>query len=136
MSKKLPLIYSCSGCSSAAQMANHIALQMDRRGIAEMSCIAGVGGGVAPLVRKAGTAKGIIALDGCPLHCAEHCLKREGLKSTFHYDLSKFGVVKKHRQCFDEREAGDVEGRIVKDLESHGAIGPNPAAENQDRINP
>ena len=84
-------------------MANHIALRMDRRGIAEMSCIAGVGGGVAPLVWKAGSAKVIIALDGCPLHCAEHCLNREGLKSTFHYDLSKFGVAKQQRQYFDDR---------------------------------
>lgn len=39
-----PLVYSCSGCSSAAQLANHVALQLDRRGVAEMSCIAGVGG--------------------------------------------------------------------------------------------
>lgn len=135
MSKKLPLIYSCSGCSSAAQMANHIALRMDRRGVAEMSCIAGVGGGVAPLVWKAGFAKIIIALDGCPLQCAEHCLKREGLESNFHYELSKFGVAKKLHQSFDDREAEEVEDRIVKDLESHGVIGPNPA-ENQDRINP
>ena len=42
--KNLPILYSCSGCSSAAQMANHIAVYIDRQGIAEMSCIAGVGG--------------------------------------------------------------------------------------------
>ena len=28
------LVYSCSGCSSAAQLANHVALQLDRRGVA------------------------------------------------------------------------------------------------------
>jgi len=27
---KLPLVYSCSGTSSAAQMANHIAVKLDR----------------------------------------------------------------------------------------------------------
>jgi uncharacterized metal-binding protein len=27
---KLPLVYSCSGASSAAQMANHIAVRLDR----------------------------------------------------------------------------------------------------------
>ena len=53
MSHRLPLVYSCSGCSSAAQMANHLALRLDRAGVAEMSCIAGVGGGVAGLVRTA-----------------------------------------------------------------------------------
>ena len=41
-----PIVYSCSGCSSAAQLANHVALRLDRCGAAEMSCIAGVGGDV------------------------------------------------------------------------------------------
>ncbi|TAK94969.1 MAG: zinc-binding protein, partial [Aquabacterium sp.] len=40
------LVYACSGCSSAAQLANHLAVRLDREGIAEMSCIAGVGGRV------------------------------------------------------------------------------------------
>src|SRR6516164_4539372 len=48
-----PLVYSCSGCSSAAQMANYFAVQLDRSGIAEMSCIAGVGGNVKKLVKTA-----------------------------------------------------------------------------------
>ena len=29
----LPLVYSCSGCSSAAQLANHLALRLDRAGL-------------------------------------------------------------------------------------------------------
>lgn len=47
-----PLIYSCSGCSSAAQMANYIAIKIDRKEIAEMSCIGGVGGNVKKLSRQ------------------------------------------------------------------------------------
>ena len=38
-----PIVYSCSGCSSAAQLANHVALRLDRCGAAEMSCISGLG---------------------------------------------------------------------------------------------
>ena len=48
-------------------MANHLALQLDRQGIAEMSCIAGVGGDVPSLVRTACSGRPLIALDGCPL---------------------------------------------------------------------
>ncbi len=44
-----PLIYSCSGFSGAAQMANYIAIQIDRKGIAGTYCIAGVGGNVLGL---------------------------------------------------------------------------------------
>jgi uncharacterized metal-binding protein len=52
-SKNKDLIYSCSGCSSAAQTANTVAVRIDRQGLAEMSCIAGVGGDVPSLVRTA-----------------------------------------------------------------------------------
>lgn len=122
MEKKIPLVYSCSGCSSAAQMANWIALEMDRKGVAEMSCIAGIGGGVTPLVEKAKSADIIIGIDGCPLRCVEHCLKREGIKSTFHYDLSKSGVIKKRHQTFDLNEAKRTEFHITRDLESRGIV--------------
>lgn len=75
----LPLVYSCSGCSSAAQMANHLALALDRSGAAEMSCIAGVGGGVAPLVKLARSGRPVLAIDGCPLACARQCLAQQGV---------------------------------------------------------
>ena len=59
-----PIVYSCSGCSSAAQLANHVALRLDRCGAAEMSCIAGVGGDVPHLMKTARSGRPIIALDG------------------------------------------------------------------------
>ena len=67
----LPLVYACSGCSSVAQLANHCAIRLDREGWAEMSCISGVGGGVALLVKLARSGRPILALDGCALGC-EH----------------------------------------------------------------
>jgi uncharacterized metal-binding protein len=61
-------------------MANYLALQLDRAGLAEMSCIAGVGGGVEGLVRTARGGRRIVALDGCVLHCARACLERAGVE--------------------------------------------------------
>lgn len=113
---KLPLVYSCSGASSAAQMANHIAVKLDRLRVAEMSCIAGVGGDVKPLVRTAKSGRPIIALDGCPLHCAAQILKRHGLKPDRHYDLSKLNVKKRKREDFDPDEAARVLQQIRDDL--------------------
>ena len=69
--RQLPLVYSCSGCSSAAQLTNQVALQLDRRCAAEMSCIAGVGGDVPYLLKIAQSGRPIVALDGCPLVCLE-----------------------------------------------------------------
>jgi uncharacterized metal-binding protein len=89
-----PLVYSCSGCSSAAQLANDIAIHLDREGFAEMSCIAGVGGGVKPLVRIARSGRPILAIDGCPLACVKACLAKCGVVPGEHLDLSRLNVTK------------------------------------------
>lgn len=90
----LPLVYACSGCSSAAQLANDVALRLDRTGVAEMSCISGVGGDVKPLVRTAKSGRSIIALDGCKLHCVKSCLGRHGVSAQWHLSLAEYGVKK------------------------------------------
>ena len=104
----LPLVYSCSGCSSAAQMANHIALQLDRRGVAEMSCIAGVGGNVPHLVRIAQSGRPILALDGCPLQCVKSSLAQRGIVATQHVLLHEQGVKKRYHADFDPVEAEKI----------------------------
>jgi uncharacterized metal-binding protein len=99
----LPLVYSCSGCSNVAQLANSIALRLDRSGLAEMSCIAGVGGDVRPLVDKAVSGRRILALDGCALHCVANCLSRHGITPDVHVTLTRPGMRKKaHCDCSAE----------------------------------
>ena len=91
----LPLAYACSGCSAAAQTANALALRLDRAGLAEMSCIAGIGGDVPALLRVARSGRAIVALDGCRLQCARRCLERHAIPPTLHIDLSEAGVKKR-----------------------------------------
>jgi uncharacterized metal-binding protein len=108
------VVYSCSGCSSAAQLANHVAVSLDRQGIAEMSCIAGVGGNVKPLVQKAKSGSPIVAIDGCPLACVAHCLSQHGLTPTKHIVLSEFGVKKIQHGDFDKSQAAEVFENAVR----------------------
>ena len=114
---RLPLVYSCSGCSSAAQLANHVALQLDRRGVAEMSCIAGVGGDVPHLLKTARSGRPIIALDGCPLVCVQSSLARQGITATRHYQLQQYGVRKRQHEDFDPAQAQQVLEQVVGDLQ-------------------
>ena len=100
-----PLIYSCSGCSNVAQLANTLAVRLDRSGIAEMSCIAGVGGDVKSLVKKAQSARPILAIDGCHLHCAKACLERHAVKADVHITLSDFGLRKRYGEDCSAEEA-------------------------------
>ncbi len=89
-----PLVYSCSGCSDVAQVTNGVALALDRRGLAEMSCIAGVGGKVPGLVRVARSGRPIIALDGCPMACVKSCLQQLNLEPTHYFRFDEIGLKK------------------------------------------
>ncbi len=118
--QNLPLVYSCSGCSSAAQLANHLAVRLDRSDRAEMSCIAGVGGDVPSLVRVATSGRPIVAIDGCALTCVRSTLARHGVAPAVHYDLTKLGVKKRFRTDFDPAQAEALLERIAADLDAAG----------------
>lgn len=106
--RRLTLVYACSGCSSAAQLANHVAVRLDRAGLAEMSCIAGVGGDVPSLVKIAHSGRPIVALDGCPLVCVKSSLARHGITPTRHHQLQDYGVRKRQHEDFDPAQAQQV----------------------------
>lgn len=94
-------------------MANYLAIALDRRGHAEMSCIAGVGGDVPSLVKLAKSGRPVVALDGCVLVCVKNCLARHGVEPASHHVLSEFGIRKKYHQDFDPVEAEKVLPRIL-----------------------
>lgn len=108
-----PLVYSCSGCSGAAQMANAFAIRLDREGVAEMSCIAGVGGGVIGLVHTARSGRRVLALDGCVLKCVMACLANAGVVADTHLVLSDHGVKKRAHAEFDPVQAAGVYAQAV-----------------------
>jgi uncharacterized metal-binding protein len=103
-----PLVYSCSGCSSAAQTANHVALELDRLEVAEMSCIAGVGGDVPSLVKLAKSGRPVVVVDGCPLVCARSCLARHGVTPVLHTQLGELGVRKRYHAQYDPAQAETI----------------------------
>ena len=109
----LPLVYACSGCSNVAQLANQVAVQMDRRGYAEMSCIAGVGGDVPKLVKVARSGRRIIALDGCPLACVRNSLARHGVIPDQYHQLGEYGFRKRYHTDFEPQEAEQLMHRII-----------------------
>ncbi|CAM4320169.1 putative zinc-binding protein [Vreelandella rituensis] len=120
--KTATLVYACSGCSDVAQLANDVALRLDHSGVAEMSCIAGVGGGVKGLVRTARSGRPIIAIDGCQLHCASHCLANAGVEPTEHVKLYERGFRKRRGMLYGEDEVTEVSaevGELIARLQVH-----------------
>jgi uncharacterized metal-binding protein len=112
----MPLVYSCSGCSSAAQLANAVALKLDRADVAEMSCIAGIGGDVPSLPRTACSGRPIVALDGCALVCVRSTLARHGIAPALHVQLAEHGVRKRHHADFDPVQAQRVFATVSRQI--------------------
>jgi len=130
-SKSLPnkngtVVYACSGCSDAGELADRIARKGSREGAAEMSCLAGIGGRVKPLVNKAAGAERILAIDGCPLNCTKHTLMLAGFKDFEHLELHKLGMRKNSCPVTDERIDAGVDA--AKKLLATPAVEPVPAA--------
>lgn len=103
--KERPVIYSCSGSSDAGELADRVARALSASGVGEMSCLAGIGGRVKPLMIKARNAGKIVAIDGCPLNCARHTLANAGFSDVTHIELQNLGHRKGNCPVTEERVA-------------------------------
>ena len=122
------LVYSCSGSSNVAQLANYLAVRLDRLGLAEMSCIVGVGGDVKPLVHKATRGYPIIAIDGCPLGCVERVLAAKGIEPEVMIRLHERGLRKRQHTDFDDAEREEVFAEVLAEL-APGLVAERPELE-------
>lgn len=116
--KRKPIIYSCSGCSNVAQLANDIAVKISDDDIAEMSCIAGIGGKVKPLLRKARSGRPIIIIDGCSLECGKACLDNVNIKPDEHVILTDYNLKKKNSAKLKLGEHETIYSVIVEKIEN------------------
>ena len=107
--KPVTVVYACSGCSDAGEIADRVARQITREGAAQMSCLAGIGGRIKSLVSIAEKAEHILVIDGCPLNCASHTLKLVGFQKFDHLELHKIGIRKGSCPVTGERIAAGVE---------------------------
>ncbi len=88
------IIFPCSGSADVGKIADLAARKLMADGVGKMSCLAGVGGRVSVIMETTRTAQAILAIDGCPLHCARHTLEQAGFKKSEHLCLSDLGMAK------------------------------------------
>lgn len=93
MSKQLPLLFACSGCSNAGELADRLARELNRRGIAEMSCLAGVGAAKTLFLKKL-IEREVWVIDGCPIECSLGVFAQFSEHVNVHIRLHDFGVRK------------------------------------------
>lgn len=88
-----PIVFACSGCSNAGQLANQVALELDRRGIAEMSCLAGVGAAKRSFLQQL-AGREVWVIDGCPIACSLGVFGQVDEHVDVHIRLHPLGIRK------------------------------------------
>ena len=88
------LVFPCSGSADVGEIADHAARKLAADCECKMSCLAGIGGRVSNLMEIARGAQVILAIDGCPMHCARNTLEKAGFTKFEHVCLADLGMPK------------------------------------------
>lgn len=99
------LVFACSGAADVGAIADQAAREMTRQGHGKMFCLAGVGGGIEPILKKTAAAQKILVIDGCPLNCVKGCLEKNGFSEFVHLQLADLGLEKGKSPATDENIA-------------------------------
>ena len=111
------VIFACSGAADVGKIGDLSARKLSADGVGKMSCLAGIGGRVKPLMEIAKGAQAILAIDGCPLHCARNTLEQAGFKKFEHLCLADMGMAKGKTPPTDEavaKVAGQGKAKLPK----------------------
>ncbi len=112
--KSLVAVFYCAGASnvgqstmlSCVQAANDVGYDK-----ASLLCLASISAGLANITNGAKEAKGIIAVDGCPMSCAKKTLEKAGFSLDEHIIVTKDLDISKN---FDLNSTTDIEK--IKDV--------------------
>jgi len=110
------LIFSCSGCSNVGQIANEAAKRLSSQGVGGMYCLAGIGGHVSGFAESTREVKKVVAIDGCPVHCARKTLEHAECPVTIHVVVTDLGVQKKSDFHLDDKDIVKVENAVKEEL--------------------
>jgi uncharacterized metal-binding protein len=107
------IVYACSGASNLGQLANEIALRLDRLGLAELACLTEVGAGDE---NDQSPSKPVIAISGCTTACCAAMLKRHGIEVSRSIVLAERGVAKAKHVLVDAESTERVFGQVLAEL--------------------
>jgi len=99
------LIFACSGAADVGKIADLSARKLTENDVGKMFCLAGVGGRVKGIMETTKAAQAVLAIDGCPLHCARNTLEQAGFKKFEHLCLADMGMEKGKTPATDEAVA-------------------------------
>lgn len=116
-------VLACSGCSAAGELADHTARQLQRMGVAKMSCLAGVGGRIPSIMVTVQKAPAILMIDGCPLECGANVLRHAGFANFKQLRLHEHGVRKNDSDAVDAATVVRLADAALRELKESAKVG-------------
>ncbi len=112
------LIFACSGGSNAGQIANQAAVELTKDGQGKLFCLAGIGGHVSGIVESTKAAKRLVAIDGCPVKCAQKTLEHSGFKPDVLVVVTDLGIEKAAGPIFKEEDCRLIVDKVKEELDA------------------
>ncbi len=110
------LIFACSGGSNVGQIANQAAVELTKERQGKLFCLAGIGGHVSGIVESTRAAKRLVAIDGCPVKCAQKTLEQSGFKPDILVVVTDLGIDKIGGPIFKAEDCRAVVSKVKEDL--------------------
>ncbi len=88
------VVYVCGGSADVGELTDRAARRMSREGIANMSCLAGIGARDGDMMFNAEYATRVLLMDGCPKACSRRTFENAKLHRFVHFDMSEVGLLK------------------------------------------
>ena len=89
------LIFACSGGSNVGQISNNVMIELDKKGVGNAYCLAGVGAALSGFIESAKAAKTIV-IDGCSVGCGKKAFEKYGLEPSQYFIITELGITKTH----------------------------------------
>lgn len=125
-----PIVFACAGCSFAGRLAYELAQEFDQRGIAQMSCLAGLAADL-PYFRRQVEGRLLWIIDGCPLECTKEVFRRTGHEADAHIRLHELGI-KKHSSPEEGVEFDSLVSRATDSVHLAHTFSPIPKGIHHD----
>jgi uncharacterized metal-binding protein len=106
------LVMACSGGSNVGQIANNVMIELDKKGVGNAGCLAGIGGALSGFVESAKAARTIV-IDGCPVSCGKKTVEKYGIEPAQHIVITELGIEKTHDFSKLDRETEATLGAII-----------------------
>jgi len=112
-------LFYCAGASNVGQATMRGCTQAAVRvgyDKASLLCLASISAGLANITNAARKAKGIVAVDGCPMSCALKTLNKAGFEVDKHLIVSKDLDIPKNFKLHSQTDMEKISGAIQNDV--------------------